>query len=109
MLPLFYLGQWHVSQQFLTDPATDIKALEEQPGPEYRPNVVLFIGAEDLGARVQHVSQALGPLHFVGRAEPGLLDQVVHWLNPVNRNVTISIYAIGGPLSTRTSGAPSIR
>jgi hypothetical protein len=26
-----------------------------------------------------------------GRAEPGLLDRTVHWLNPVNRNETIVI------------------
>ncbi len=107
MLPLFYLGQWHVSQQFLTDPATNIAALEDQPDPEHRPNVVLFIGAEELEARVQRVSHALGPLQFVGRAEPGLLDKVVHWLNPINRNVIISIYAIGGPLKERTSEVAS--
>jgi hypothetical protein len=94
MLPLFYLGQWHVTQQVLTDPHADIRAMAARSAPEHRPNLVLFIGTEDLDARVHHVEEALGRLDLIGRAEPGLLDKVVHWLNPVNRNVTISIYAI---------------
>ena len=36
-------------------------------------------------------------MRLIGRAEPGLLDRVMHWLNPVNRNVVITIYAFGTP------------
>lgn len=60
-----------------------------------KPGVALFIGAEDLQARVQRVERALGPLTYIGTAEPGLLDRTLHWLNPVNRNVAIAEYAIG--------------
>ncbi len=95
MLPLYYLGQWDIVQQFLTDPDTDIRALAEQVPMDRRPNIVLFIGDEELDSRVQRVEAALGPLYLIGRAEPGLLDRVVRWLNPVNRNVVISIYSVG--------------
>jgi hypothetical protein len=33
----------------------------------------------------------MGPLHVVAVARPGLLDRVVHALNPVNRNETIIV------------------
>ncbi len=96
MLPLYYLGQWGITQQFLTDSTADIRALANQMPPERRVNIVLFIGDEELDARVGRMEDALGPLHLIGHAEPGLLDRVVHWLNPRNnRNVTISIYSIG--------------
>ncbi|MBK6408906.1 MAG: glycosyltransferase family 39 protein [Flavobacteriales bacterium] len=95
MLPLFYLGQWHVTQKVLTDPDADVKAIAAQLGAGT--DMVLFIGKEQLGSRVKHVEDALGPMRLIGRAEPGLLDRVMHWLNPVNRNVVITIYAFGTP------------
>lgn len=94
MLPLFYLGQWDATQQVLTDPQADIRGLVETMTIGHRANVVLFIGEEKLDARVGRVQAALGPMHMIGRAEPGLLDRVVHWLNPVNRNEVITIYGL---------------
>lgn len=95
MLPLFYLGQWDIIQQFATDPALDLRALREKAAPGQRSNVLFFIGAEELDQRVRRAEAQLGPLHLIGHAEPGLLDRLMHWLNPHNRNVTISIHAIG--------------
>jgi hypothetical protein len=40
---------------------------------------------------MQRAEQAMGPLRVIGRAEPGLVDRVVHWLNPVNRNEAIVV------------------
>lgn len=96
MMPLFYLGQWRVTQQFLTDPGTDIRAMVDMPPPDQRANVALFIGKDSLGVRVHRMEAAIGPMQLIGTAEPGLLDRVMHWLNPVNRNVAITAYAIGG-------------
>jgi hypothetical protein len=62
--------------------------------PERRPNVVMFIGLEDLEGRKHRVEQAVGALQEVGTARPGLLDRFVHWLNPVNRNETIITFRI---------------
>jgi hypothetical protein len=100
MLPLFYLGQWQVTQLFLTDPDVDVatfaKALPRGPGE----NVVLMVGTENLPERVRHLEEALGPMQLIGTAEPGFLDRVVHWLNPDhNRNVTISQYSMSGQSS----------
>jgi hypothetical protein len=94
MMPLFYLGQWQVTQQAITDPNTPIGALWQQPAPGHRANVALFIGTDSLTTRVHRMESALGPLQPIGTAQPGLLDRVMHWLNPVNRNVVITAYAI---------------
>lgn len=94
MLPLFYLGQWGMIQQNYTDSTSDLRALVDLAPVEKRVNVVLFIGVEDLSRRIDHVKNALGPLVLIGRAEPGLLDRTMHWLNPVNRNEPITIYRI---------------
>lgn len=99
MLPLFYLGQWHVNQQSLTDPSVDLRALVDQFPAGHRANVALFIGNDSLASRVRRMESALGPMQQIGTAEPGLLDRLMHWLNPVNRNVTITAYAIGGGAS----------
>ncbi|HMN04543.1 MAG TPA: glycosyltransferase family 39 protein [Flavobacteriales bacterium] len=106
MMPLFYLGQWGITQQVLTDPGADRKAFIAEVAPAYRPNYVLFIGPEELGERVRLMEEATGPLHLVGEAMPGLLDRTVHWLNPeYNRNVMITLYEIG-PGTERMTGAP---
>jgi len=88
--PLFYLGQWDLVQVPWTDPAADLAAELERHG-EKVPDVVLFIGLERLEERIARATRAMGPLHVVSVARPGLLDRVVHGLNPVNRNETIII------------------
>lgn len=89
MPPLFYLGQWDVNVVPWTDPAADLPLYLEQFSDQVKPDVVLFFGLEDLQQRMVRTSMALGPLQVIGTAEPGLVDRVVHWLNPVNRNETI--------------------
>src|SRR5690606_10880881 len=91
MPPLFYLGQWDVTVVPWTDPVADLRTYLGTIGEPHRPDVVLFFGLEDLQERLTRVSMAMGPLEVIGTAEPGLVDRVVHWLNPVNRNETIVI------------------
>jgi hypothetical protein len=94
MPPLFFLGQWDVWVEPWTDPAADLPARLAQFPVERMPNVVLFIGKEQLPERLARVEEAIGPLDILFEAEPGLVDKVVHWLNPVNRNETIVVARI---------------
>jgi 4-amino-4-deoxy-L-arabinose transferase-like glycosyltransferase len=91
MPPLFYLGQWDLTVVPWTDANADLRLHLEQWPLERRPDVVLFIGEEDLEERKRRAAEAMGPLRVIGRAEPGLVDRVVHWLNPVNRNEAIVV------------------
>jgi hypothetical protein len=89
--PLYYWGRWDATVVPWTDPGADLAAeMARHTGPT-RPNAVLFFGLEDLAARLQRAEAAFGPLQEVRRCEPGLVDRVVHWLNPINRNETIVI------------------
>jgi len=91
MPPLFYLGKWDITVIPWTGAPGDLPALLKTWEASGTPDVVLFIGEEQLEQRMKATEAALGPLHVTGRAEPGLLDRTVHWLNPVNRNETIVI------------------
>lgn len=95
MPPLYYWGKWDATVVPWTDPAQDLATELDRYTDEYRPDVVLFFGLEDLDRRVAKATLAMGPLREVARAEPGLVDKVVHWLNPVNRNETIVIARVG--------------
>ncbi len=96
MPPLFYLGEWDVQVLSLNDPGTDITLALHGLASEDLPTVVLFFGVEDLPARMGRIMNTVGKLEVVGVAEPGLVDRVVHWLNPVNRNEAILIMRIIG-------------
>jgi 4-amino-4-deoxy-L-arabinose transferase-like glycosyltransferase len=98
MPPLFYLGQWDMPVIPWTGSPGDLPSLLATWGDDGQPDIVLFIGEEDLKDRMDKVQKALGPLTVLGLAKPGLLDRVVHWLNPVNRNETILIARIGADL-----------
>lgn len=87
--PLFYWGHWGATVLPWTDPGGDLAAELQKYAPEHRPEMVLFFGLEDLESRRARVESVMGPLEELGRAEPGFVDRVVHWLNPVNRNETI--------------------
>jgi hypothetical protein len=94
MPPLFYGAQWRATVVPWTDPTEDLSASLGRFPEHVRPNVVLFFGEDDMEERVARVEEAMGALREVGRAEPGLVDRVVHWLNPVNRNETIVVMQV---------------
>ena len=62
--------------------------------PPRRPNTVCFVGTDDLAQRRMAMERQLGRLTLIGAAEPGLVDRLVHWLNPVNRNESITVYRL---------------
>ncbi len=90
-MPMYYLGSWEATQLPYADPSTDLAATIARLPADRRPDAVLFIGQEDLVARMARMTALLGPLEVVAVARPGLVDRVVHWLNPVNRNETITV------------------
>lgn len=96
MPPLYYLGQWDVNVEPWTDPEADLGAHLDRYTTG-RPDVVLFIGGQDLERRMAQATAAMGPLHLVAVAQPGLVDRLVHWINPVNRNETITVMRAGSP------------
>lgn len=96
MPPLYYLGQWSMTVLPWTQPTADLDSALVAKIDRPRPNTILFFGEEDLDARKQRIEAVMGPVELIGRAEPGFMDRLVHWLNPVNRNETIVIGRVSG-------------
>lgn len=96
MPPRFYLGQWDMGI-FLFGPSRAELDLREHLAKDHvdgRDHHVLFIGEDKLEERIARFESSYGPVEVLGRAEPGLIDRIVHWLNPVNRNEVIVIARI---------------
>jgi hypothetical protein len=92
--PLYYMRRWNMEVINWTDPHAPMDSLLQRLPEHRRPDIVLFFGEEDLATRMQRVREVTGPLTVIDRAEPGLVDKVVHWLNPVNRNESIVVARI---------------
>jgi hypothetical protein len=92
MMPLFYLKQW---------PQT-IMVAENHPYSDYPidpvlneaivPDFVLFFDSKNLDERLKTANEFFPDLVFEKKIEPGLIDELIHWLNPINANQTIYIY-----------------
>jgi hypothetical protein len=96
MPPLFYLGQWDmgVFPWGLAHAHDDLRSYLTERGLDGRTHHVLFIGTGALPARMERLARSYGPIEVIGAAQPGFVDRVVHWLNPVNRNETIILARI---------------
>lgn len=89
--PMYYMRRWHMEVIMWSDRNADLDSAFARIPRSTWPDVVLFFGTEELEERKQRLEEVMGPLRIEGTAEPGLVDKVVHWLNPVNRNETIVI------------------
>lgn len=91
--PVFYLENWaHYSTLMEYD---DLKAFKDKPkwkNPAKQPDFVLFMESKNIESRVAYMSSVFPGLTFETLVEPGIMDQVLHWLNPINDNQNIIIY-----------------
>lgn len=93
LLPEFYLGQW--INIFEVDENGSVELLpkniiEEKSSPSF----VLFFGDKNLNERVEKMNVVFKDLKYETTIEPGFMDKVLHWLNPVNANQPITIYRV---------------
>lgn len=96
-LPLFYWGMWDAKLDYVASDTVDVQRLVMHHADGRHPNAVLFTGEEDLAGRVARMEAQVGPLERIGEARPGLIDRIVHALNPVNRNETLVLYRMRRP------------
>jgi len=91
MPPLFYLGQWdlEIVPWGTTHSAERLGPWLDSLQKPRRPDIALFIGEERLQERIDRMEADYAHVEIIGKAEPGAMDRLVHWLNPVNRNETI--------------------
>ncbi len=62
------------------------KSVDKQPG------FILFYQPVDIENRVMKMKEVYPELEFEVLIEPGFMDKVMYWLNPINSNQNIYIY-----------------
>ena len=91
--PEFYLGQWIATNELSESrPLSEYREYLDQHGVEKEPGFVLFYENNNIDQRVDSLLTVIPGLVFEKEVKPGLLDEILHWLNPVNANQTIFIY-----------------
>ena len=92
LLPRYYLGQW--PQQW---EVSKTKPINEISGwiidnRDYHPDFVIFEGDEKLESRADAIIKIFPDMVFETRIDPGFIDRLLYWLNPVNKNQNAYIY-----------------
>lgn len=91
--PRFYLGDawsdyYRVSKN---EPMSQMKNTIEKAG--HKPEYVLFVSHDNLEERVENMKKYYPALKKEVVIKPSFIDDLVHKINPVNKNETIYIYA----------------
>jgi hypothetical protein len=95
-MPKFYLRKQWPHTYDVTSGFSPVQLREElKKDTLCKPQYVLFMEEEHLDARLLNFKGEFPELQYEITIEPSFLDQVMHWLNPVNVNQTTVIYRIG--------------
>ncbi len=91
MVPRYYSGQW---MQALYKSNTGVRSYmpDSLPCRVADASFVLFYSDENLKSRVDSMKKEIPDLVYEATFKSGLIDDVMHKLNPVNKNETIYMY-----------------
>ncbi|MCF8398428.1 MAG: glycosyltransferase family 39 protein [Bacteroidales bacterium] len=92
MIPRFYLGEWVKEHKITKQIPIEWHAGNGHLSGPGAASFVLFFEKDSLDKRVQNLREEMPGLVFEEKIEPGFVDKVMHWLNPVNANNVIYIY-----------------
>ena len=91
--PEFYLGQWVPYDTFQKkDDFEEFRKEYLKKKKKDQPAFVLFFQPNNIERRVNRMKTVFPELEFETMVEPGMMDNVLHWLNPINDNQNIYIY-----------------
>jgi hypothetical protein len=88
-IPLFYAQKWEAQCYDVYDVAYYDTLPDVGPGKVI---YIFFYGIEMIDQRLNFAKNKFPTLTFVGKYDPSFIDMIVHKLNPVNRNETITVY-----------------
>jgi hypothetical protein len=93
ILPSYYMGQWpgFYQQNDDTTAAEMIRHLATLPAGK-QPAFFLFFDKDSLQNRVIAARESFPCLVYETRIDPGFIDNLLHWMNPYNKNKKIFIY-----------------
>ncbi len=96
--PLFYLrplrDKWGVIPVTKSQSPRKVRDILKTADKKYFPNYVIFWGEDNIETRVDSMKKYFPQLQYETTIEPGLVDRIVHYLNPINQNQTTYIYKL---------------
>jgi len=94
LFPRFYLQQWpYIYAEFLSNENTEQLILRAaSSSKEKQPRLILFTGEKNLQERIIKTRESFPYIVYETTIEPGFIDWLVHWLNPINQNNRVFIY-----------------
>lgn len=90
--PKYYMEEWVYEYHFAKPKTIDEFRNELIVSEKKPPAFVLFFKNDDLDKRVEQMKNVLPSLEYEATIEPGLVDKILHWMNPFNANMLIHIY-----------------
>ena len=96
--PQYYLKHWIRYDTFMREDTLSTYAREIQHGGAV-PDFVLFYQPDQLESRIKTMKTLFPDLVYETTIEPGFMDEVLFWLNPINDNQIITIYRNNGTIS----------
>ena len=94
MFPKFYLGQWPGMYDELVgteNTASMMNRVSRLPS-KAQPQFILFTGDNNHPDQVIKARKSFPFIVYEKTIEPGMVDKIVHWLNPINKNRKVYIY-----------------
>jgi hypothetical protein len=95
LFPRFYLGQWPVIYDFFLDNENTMTMIGRVATKEpviKQPRFILFTGSKLKPETIIQARKSFPFLVYETTIEPGLVDKVMHWLNPINVSRYVFIY-----------------
>ncbi len=91
--PQFYLGNWYRYNTLMkNDNFSEFQKQHTSEPISKQPGFVLFYQPNNLKQRVNKLKTVYPNLIYETTIEPGFMDKVLHWLNPINDNQNIYLY-----------------
>jgi hypothetical protein len=94
LFPRFYLGQWPlIYDTFIgnENSMTMIERISRKPVKDH-PRFIIFTGSKLKPETIIQSRKSFPFLVYETKIEPGLIDKVMHWLNPINVSKYAFIY-----------------
>jgi hypothetical protein len=94
LFPRFYLGQWPSMYDELKESENTegmMKRVSALP-PDIQPRFVLFTCDGNFPGMVKMTRKYFPFIVYETTIETGVVDKVVHWLNPINKNRPVYVY-----------------
>ena len=95
MSPRYYLEKWAyvfgVTKNYSAESLhNELQSMDKSGYPNY----VIFMQEDNIDERVAAFKKAFKNVEYEATIEPSVIDALVHWLNPVNKNQVCYIYKI---------------